>query len=285
MPNLLDEARAANQEHRGGGSALPRWREDLSREVDALAALVVPGASLLETVEVPYGATGAIGPVIPAGATIKEVRVRADVALTGVGPSFQVGRAGALALLANSALAVPDVVVGTAPLLTVIPQETAWGPNDREVVVSIVGANAGSGAVEVVFALAPPTATSPGTYGVTYARSAGGSAVSEIREVVGLVTVTSATPIPTGARIQEIRVYTDTTYTPGTTFAVGTAGTPGLLLAAADTAVFDDPAPQALEFPISDVAWPGGPLVLTIGGAPAVGAARVVVLYCASPLT
>jgi hypothetical protein len=107
----------------------------------------------------------------------------------------------------------------------------------------------------------------------------GGADVSTLVQATNATTSQSTSSVPAGSRGTRLYVTITTPYSPGATLAVGNSGNASLLLAAGAidptvaNAVYDIPVPQA---------WTGGalPLLVTIGGAPAAGAADV--LYVSS---
>jgi len=108
------------------------------------------------------------------------------------------------------------------------------------------------------------------------------SSVVEVRFPIGTAAAqTSAASIPNGAVVGERYLAIDTPYSPGTTIEVGNAGSPSLLMATTDSVPTSD---GVYSVPADDTVWPGPAAVLvTVGGAPAVGSGFVVVQYVAVP--
>jgi hypothetical protein len=101
-----------------------------------------------------------------------------------------------------------------------------------------------------------------------------------VQFALGTATASSVTSIPTGATILRATLLVTTPYTAGTTIEIGSTGVPSLLQATTD----NDPevdgtydAPQLTNWNAASV------VTATIAGAPAAGAATVMVEYVATP--
>ena len=97
---------------------------------------------------------------------------------------------------------------------------------------------------------------------------------------------TSATAIPVGSRVSEALIVYDTApYNGGATLAIGDGVTADKVFATADTSPTTAATGDIDSVP-QWTTWDAGtlPVVVTLGGLPAVGAARAVVYY-AEPLT
>jgi hypothetical protein len=109
--------------------------------------------------------------------------------------------------------------------------------------------------------------------------STGGDAQT-IRFPVGTSSSSSTTAIPVGATVLSALLDVSTPYSPGTTMTVGCAAQSDLLMRAADS----DPSTGDLFAAPQDTQWTSGQAVLvTVAGAPAVGAATCIVVYAAAP--
>lgn len=97
---------------------------------------------------------------------------------------------------------------------------------------------------------------------------------------VGLVSVSSATILPAGALILRAYLEVTTPYSPGTTITLGQTGAPAEFMGAADS---NPQAAAIYEVPQLTTAAGAHPLLVTVAGAPAAGAAVAVVEYAPSP--
>ncbi len=93
----------------------------------------------------------------------------------------------------------------------------------------------------------------------------------------GGATQSSVTSIPAGALVLRSGVHVTTPFSPGTTIAVGQTGSASLLQATGDNL----PTIADLHNKPNDVAWGGSalPVLATVGGSPAAGAADIIVEY------
>jgi hypothetical protein len=97
-----------------------------------------------------------------------------------------------------------------------------------------------------------------------------GVAPAPILFTVGTATVSSGTIIPIGAEVDTLKVRVDTLYSPGSTIAIGQAGSTSLLLAPGDIDIVG--CPVGFVFDISSTllkSWGGTahPLLATVAGA------------------
>lgn len=110
----------------------------------------------------------------------------------------------------------------------------------------------------------------------------GASAVRMIRIPIALATVSSTALIPAGAIVYSARLNIVTPYSAGTTISIGQAGSVSEFMAALD----NNPNLAAVWVNEQDtVAASTNPVLVTIGGAPAVGAGFAVVTYAIAPST
>jgi hypothetical protein len=108
----------------------------------------------------------------------------------------------------------------------------------------------------------------------------GGGDVLEIRIAVALATVSSVTTIPIGAIVIEAELDVTTPYTAGATISLGQAG------AVTEFQLTTDNNPQAsalYQVPQDTAAASANPLLVTVAGGPAAGAATAIVRYVVSP--
>jgi hypothetical protein len=107
--------------------------------------------------------------------------------------------------------------------------------------------------------------------------------VQTIRIPVALATVSSTTTIPANSVIQSTEINVGTPYSGGATISIGQTGSTALLQATTD----NTPQSANLYGVEEDVSWGASPLavLVTVSGAPAAGAAAVIVRYVQVPQT
>jgi hypothetical protein len=104
------------------------------------------------------------------------------------------------------------------------------------------------------------------------------AAIMEIRFAVGTAaTSSSVASIPANAQITEAELSVTTPFSGGTTISVGQTGSTSLLMATGDITATLANIYQDMQ----DTAWGASPLpvLVTVGGAPAAGAAVCIVKY------
>jgi hypothetical protein len=101
--------------------------------------------------------------------------------------------------------------------------------------------------------------------------------LNEIQFAVGLATVSSATSLPPGAVINFVSIVVVLGYSVGATISVGRAGAPTLLMAPGDSDVQVIDEYEALQ--TTQFGGASLPILATVAGGPAVGAALVTVKY------
>lgn len=102
--------------------------------------------------------------------------------------------------------------------------------------------------------------------------------VSTIRFTIGVAATTdSTTSIPANARVLEVRLAISTPYSPGATVSLGRAGSTSLIQAVTDN---DPQSANTYTLP-QDTDWGAAalPVRATVAGAPAAGAATILVSY------
>ena len=107
-----------------------------------------------------------------------------------------------------------------------------------------------------------------------------GAGTTTIRIPIALVSVASATAIPAGALVDNVKLHITTPYSIGATIALGQAG------AVAEFMGTGDNNPQLADLYLNEldaIAASTNPLLVTIAGAPAAGAGFAIVQYTASP--
>ena len=102
-----------------------------------------------------------------------------------------------------------------------------------------------------------------------------------IRFAVGTATTSSVTDIPAGSIILSASLDVTTPYSAGATLEVGNAGDATLLQASGD----NDPQASNLYAAPQDTSWGGSsaPVLVTVSGAPAAGAAECIIVYTIQP--
>jgi hypothetical protein len=107
-----------------------------------------------------------------------------------------------------------------------------------------------------------------------------GGGVQEIRVAVALATVSSVAGIPIGAIVVDAELDVTTLYSGGATISLGQAG------AVAEFQATTDNLPQALglyQVHQDTAAASTNPLLVTVAGAPAAGAAQAIIRYVVTP--
>lgn len=98
-----------------------------------------------------------------------------------------------------------------------------------------------------------------------------------IRVPIALVTVSSTTSMPIGARVVQARVQITTPYTAATTISLGVAGTPTIFQLTTDNNT--QLAETYIKFQDTSIGAASAPLLITVAGGPAVGAGVALIEY------
>jgi hypothetical protein len=107
-----------------------------------------------------------------------------------------------------------------------------------------------------------------------------GADVLEIRFTLGTATASSATSIPIGSIIITAQLDVTTPYTAGATISIGQTGSVSEFMAVGDN---NPQATGLYETPQDTAAASTNPVLATVAGAPAAGAAQVIVRYVVTP--
>lgn len=129
-----------------------------------------------------------------------------------------------------------------------------------------------------IFRVATPIAANDAATKAYVDTGGASAAVMEIRFAVGTgATSSSVTSIPANAQIVEAELSVTTPFSGGTTISVGQTGSASLLMGTGDNVATLANMYQSMQ----DTAWGASPLpvLVTVAGAPSVGAAVCIVKY------
>lgn len=155
------------------------------------------------------------------------------------------------------------------------------GPNLKNNGGAVEARNAGDSAFAIARGATPVASNDLATKAYVDAGDVGASgAVQEIRIAVALATTSSVTSIPLGSIIVAAELNVTTPYSGGATLSLGQTGTPAGFMLTTDNLAQASGLYQVMQ---DTAAASANPLLVTVGGAPAAGAAEAVLRYVVTP--